>query len=171
VVVKALDGCISVNCAGRGGGGHPPQPSVCEQPTRLEAFLSFSDKYLRGSEGAKSSGGMASLDRRIPAPISEALTKQVQDNALRAFKAIDASGVARVDAFVDEDSGQTWVMEINTVPGSFSFYLWEPSGVPFPDLMDALLDIAAREHALRSELMVSFDSGLLAGLGGPKAGG
>jgi D-alanine-D-alanine ligase len=177
IVEKAMEGCIEVNCSVLGGVGFEPQASVCEQPVAWEEFLSFTDKYMRGGKSAtgkapagesqasaEGSKGMASQDRRIPAPISEALTKQVQDNALRAFAAIHASGVARIDSFVDEASGQTWVMEINTIPGSFSFYLWEASGKPFKRLMDDLLGIALATHQRRSELMFSFDSGMLEGL-------
>jgi D-alanine-D-alanine ligase len=89
---------------------------------------------------------------------------------VRAFKAIDASGVARVDSFVKEDTGETWVMEINTTPGSFSFYLWEPAGMSFTDLAEALLEIALDEHSRKSELMFSFESGLLRGAPGVKTG-
>ncbi|MGH2734174.1 MAG: D-alanine--D-alanine ligase family protein, partial [Actinomycetota bacterium] len=172
LVETAMEGCIEINCSVLGGPGIEARASVCEQPVGTEEFLSFSDKYLRGGKGEGSkSGGMAAQDRRIPAPLSDALTKQVQDNALRAFKAVDAAGVARIDAFVNQETGETWVMEINTVPGSFSFYLWEPSGVSFKQLMDDLVEGALAAHRQRADLMFSFDSNMLAGLGGAKTGG
>ena len=170
VVEESKGDCIEVNCSVLGGRGRSPSVSVCEQPVRWEEFLSFENKYLAGGKGGKA-GGMAAQERRIPAPISEELTKQVQDNALTAFEAVDAAGVARVDAFVDESSGETWVMEINTIPGSFSFYLWERSGMTFEDLMDALLEIALATHRERSELMFSFDSTLLQSSAGAKTHG
>lgn len=162
LVEKSMDGCIEVNCSVLGGGDQGPRVSVCEQPIAWEEFLSFSDKYMRGgkTDGAKRSG-MAAQERRIPAPISEDLTERVQANAIAAFTAIGAAGVARIDSFVEESSGQTWVMEINTIPGSFSFYLWEASGLSFPDLMETLLDIAMQRHERKAELMFSFDSGIL----------
>ena len=172
LVEIAMEGCIEVNCSVLGGGSHDPRPSVCEQPLGWQEFLSFQDKYMRGSKGSSKSGeGMASQDRRIPAPISEELTKQVQENAVTAFGAIGASGVARVDAFVKEETGETWVMEINTMPGSFAFYLWEASGLSFAELADRLLDIAREEHRTRSALMTSFESGLLASMRAGKTGG
>lgn len=188
LVERAMEGCIEVNCSVLGGPGVAPRASVCEQPLAAEEFLTFSDKYLRGGGGKGTGGGgkgngggkdesgfkgsgMASLDRRIPAPISDALTKEVQDNALRAFRAIEAAGVARIDSFVDVDAGKTWVMEINTVPGSFSFYLWEAQGMSFTRLVDELIEIALVGYRERSELMFSFDSGMLEGLGGAKADG
>lgn len=183
LVEKAMDGCIEVNCSVLGGAGLPARASVCEQPLSWREFLSFEDKYMRGGKGgggrgvgttaggAKGEGGMASQDRRIPAPIPDELTKQVQDNALAAFAAVGAEGVARIDSFVDEETGDTWVMEINTVPGSFAFYLWEASGVSFADLVSSLVDTARARHAAKGELMFSFESGLLAGYGGGKTRG
>jgi D-alanine-D-alanine ligase len=172
IVERAMEGCIEVNCSVLGGGAFEPRASVCEQPVPWEEFLSFSDKYLRGGKagnGSKSEG-MASQDRRIPAPIADDVTAQVQANAVAAFKAVDAAGVARIDSFVNESTGETWVMEINTTPGSFSFYLWEPSGVPFDELLRTVLDIAVDMHGARSELVYTFDSGMLAARG-VKAGG
>ncbi len=185
LVERAMEGCIEVNCSVLGGPGVAPRASVCEQPLAAEEFLTFSDKYLRGGGGVKGGGGygggggdagskgsgMASLDRRIPAPISEALTTQVQENALGAFQAIEATGVARIDSFVDTGAGKTWVMEINTVPGSFAFYLWDAQGMSFPRLVDELIEIALAGHRERSELMFSFDSGMLEGRGGAKVDG
>jgi D-alanine-D-alanine ligase len=173
LVEKSMEGCLEVNCSVLGGPGREPRVSVCEQPVPWEEFLSFEDKYMRGGkQGASTkSEGMASQERRIPAPISDPLTKEVQENALRAFRSIDAAGVARVDAFVDEPGERTWVMEINTTPGSFSFYLWEASGVSFPELARELVDIAIDTHRAKSDLLFSFDSGLLDSQRGAKSGG
>jgi D-alanine-D-alanine ligase len=172
LVEKAMEGCIEVNCSVLGGPGVEPRASVCEQPVAWEEFLTFSDKYMRGRKGASDkSAGMASQERRIPAPIPDTLTKQVQENALAAFGAVGAAGVARVDSFVEEDSGQTWVMEINTVPGSFAFYLWEASGVAFDELLDRVIEIGLTSHRYKSDLMFTFDSGMLDAERGGKVGG
>lgn len=173
LVEKAMEGCIEVNCAVIGAPGRKSRASVCEQPVAWEEFLSFSDKYMRASKTATATkqSGMASQERRIPAPISDELTAKVQGNALGAFSAIGAGGVARVDSFINESTGETWVMEINTTPGSFSFYLWEHSGLDFVALMDELLGIALEVHREKSNLMFSFDSGLLRGATGAKTGG
>ncbi len=173
LVERSMEGCIEVNCSVLGGAGVEPRPSVCEQPVPWEDFLTFSDKYLRGTkqQAAPKSSGMASQERRMPAPISDRLTKVVQDNAVAAFKAVDASGVARIDAFVDEKEEQSWVMEINTVPGSFAFYLWEPAGISFEKLVDTLIDIALETHRRRDELLFSFESSMLESSAGAKTGG
>jgi D-alanine-D-alanine ligase len=173
LVEKSMEGCIEVNCSVLGGAGREPRVSVCEQPVPWEEFLSFQDKYMRGGKRGAStkSEGMASQERRIPAPISDALTKEVQENALKAFRSIDAAGVARVDSFVDQSAERTWVMEINTTPGSFAFYLWEASGLSFPELAREMVDIAIDAHRAKSDLLFSFDSGMLESQKGAKAGG
>src|SRR5918992_5805838 len=106
LVEPAMEGCIEVNCSVLGGAGREPRASVCEQPVPWEEFLSFQDKYMRGGKrgGSTKTEGMASQERRIPAPISDALTKEVQENALKAFRSIDAAGVARRDSVVDESA-------------------------------------------------------------------
>jgi D-alanine-D-alanine ligase len=171
LIERSMEGCIEVNCSVLGGPGTAPRVSLCEQPISWTEFLSFEDKYMRGGKstttGAKDAG-MASADRRIPAPIPDELTKQVQENALQAFRAIGAAGVARIDSFVNQETGETWVMEINTMPGSFSFYLWRESGLSFADLADQLIEIALETHRRKSRLMYTFESGMLEGMKGPK---
>lgn len=179
LVEKAMEGCVEINCSVLGGGGREPRVSVCEQPEGWEEFLSFEDKYMRGGKAPSSEGrspkqsasqGMASLGRRIPAPISEEATKQIQENALAAFLATGASGVARVDSFLKPETGQTWVMEINTTPGSFAFYLWEASGLGFRDLADEMLAIAIDRHRATAERLFTFESGMLEARGSKTRG-
>jgi D-alanine-D-alanine ligase len=171
LVEVAMEGCVEVNCSVIGGPGVSPEASVCEQPVSVEEFLTFSDKYLRDGKSGSKTAGMAAQDRRIPAPISDALTKQVQENAIAAFEAVGAAGVARIDSFVDEDKGATWVMEINTTPGSFSFYLWQASGVSFPRLLERIMAIGLTTHRSKSKLLFSYDSGMLEVGRGGKTGG
>ena len=175
LVERSMEGCMEVNCSVLGGAGAEARASVCERPLAWEEFLTFSDKYLRGSKGggkdAGSVRGMAGQERELPARIPASLAEHIRSNALRAFEAIDGAGVARIDSFADPDTQETWVMEINTTPGSFAFYLWEASGVTFAALLDELLEIAQRVHQARSELLFSFDSGILEGSPGVKLRG
>ncbi len=163
LVEEAFEGGIEVNCSVLGN--DDPQASICEQPIAWTEILSYEDKYLRGGGKGKGSGGesggMASLTRRIPAPIDPELTAEVQRLAVEAFRAVDCAGLARVDFLVDPHSGRIAVNEINTMPGSLSFYLWEPSGVPFPALVDRLIDLALERHHERQQTSYSFDSALL----------
>lgn len=157
LVEPAVDGGAEINCAVIGRPGVAPRASVCEQPLAAEGFLSFEDKYMAGAKGS----GMKGAQRLIPAPISEDLTEQVRDLARRAFTAFGCAGVARVDFLVDADQ-QVYVNELNTIPGSFSFYLWEPAGLPFVDLMDELLDLALAEQREKRRTTTVFDTNLLA---------
>lgn len=117
--------------------------------------------------GAKTSGegaGMAGADRIIPAPIDESLAERVRAAALAAHRALGFAGVVRYDFFVDDpESAQPRVIlnEANTVPGSFAFYLFEPDGLSFPDLADALVEIALAEAAERRATTRTFESVLL----------
>jgi D-alanine-D-alanine ligase len=155
VVERGLEGALDVNCSALGR-DDDVRVSVCEQPVTWEAFLSYDDKYIRGGK----SQGMKGSTRRIPAPITDALTRQVQDYTRRTFQAIDAAGVARVDFLVTPDE-QVYVNEINTIPGSLSFYLWEATDLPFSRLLDRLIEIALARHADRQKTTYTFDSSLL----------
>jgi D-alanine-D-alanine ligase len=157
IAEPALEGGMEINCAVLGRPGVEPRTSVCEQPVAGEDFLSFEDKYMQGGKGE----GMKGAQRLVPAPIEETLSAMVRSLAARAFTAFGCAGVTRVDFLIDGD-GEVFVNELNTVPGSFSFYLWEPAGLPFVELMDELLDGALAEHAERELTTTVFATNLLA---------
>lgn len=160
LVERALTDFFEINCSVI---GPPERASVCEQPTSSEAVLSFDAKYKRGaktkSRGTK--GGMASLERIIPAPISDQLTAQIQETSIKAFHTIGATGVARVDFLVDKGQGELFLNEINTMPGSVAFYLWEASGVPFDELVHSMVVTALEQYRIRAKTRFSFDANLL----------
>lgn len=110
--------------------------------------------------GAKSAG-MASSQRLIPAPIGDGQTAKVKELAERSFTALGCAGVTRVDMLIDS-LGHLFVNECNTIPGSFAFYLWEPVGLSFADLMDELLKLAQDEHDERLRTTRTFATNLLA---------
>jgi D-alanine-D-alanine ligase len=153
----AAQGGIEVNCAAIGRPGAAPRASVCEQPLASEGLLSFEDKYMRSGKAQ----GMKSAQRLIPAPISAQMTERVRSLACEAFAAFGCAGVTRVDFLVDAQE-RVWINELNTIPGSFSFYLWEPAGLPFVELMDELLDLALADHAEKQRTTTVFDTNLLA---------
>lgn len=150
--------------------------SVCEEPHGGKDFLSYADKYQRGGGskgakgGSKGSQGMQSLARVVPAPISEEMTKKVQQTATEAFLAIGGEGISRIDLMIDEDSGELFVNEINTIPGSLSFYLWEHCDLSFTQLLDKLIALAFKRQRNRQGLLSSFETNLLetASFGGSK---
>ncbi len=151
------------------GDGRRAEVSVLEEPVSATGLLSFEDKYMQGGGGRKEAGfsgaspksGMASLDRKIPAPIPESVADEVRAMALDVFSALDASGVARIDFLMDSETGTLYFNEINTIPGSFSFYLWEPAGLPFRELLERLIELALTRYAERHERVSRFSVNLL----------
>jgi D-alanine-D-alanine ligase len=161
----AQDGIVEINCSVLGR-GDDVEVSVCEQP-KSSGTLSYADKYLgggKGKEGAKAPAtGMKSAQRVIPAPIPEALTRRIQDAAMAAFRAIGAAGVARVDFLVSPERDSFLINELNTLPGSLSFYLWEASGMTFATLLDRLVAMATARYRERQATTSSIDTWLLTG--------
>jgi len=142
LVEPAVRGAEDLNCAVRSGGA--PAVSEVERPLKGPGVLSYSDKYAPGgSLAAKSKGdaGKADSRRELPAQISGDLRAEVQRLAEAAFSALGCRGTARVD-FLLSESGELCVNEVNTIPGSLAFYLWEASGVSFATLINDLLEEA-----------------------------
>jgi len=105
---------------------------------------------------------MKGAERKIPAPISDELTRQIQQTAVAAFKAIGGRGTARVDFLVREENGQVVVNEINTMPGSLAFYLWEAEGLSPRSLVDELIRLAFEAHAQKRQTRYNYKTGLVA---------
>jgi D-alanine-D-alanine ligase len=162
---QAQDGSIEVNCSVLGS-GDDVRVSVCEQPVS-SGTLSYADKYLSGAKGkggAKApASGMKSLQRIIPAPISDSLTSRIQDTAMSSFRAIGAAGVTRVDFLVSPERDSFVVNELNTLPGSLSFYLWEASGLRFDALLARLIEMAMARHREQQATTSSIETWLLTG--------
>lgn len=138
--------------------------SVCEEPISANAFLTYADKYAGGGKGSKSgeqSGGMSTAKREIPAKISSDLKKTIEQRASVAFRALDCSGVSRIDFIIDQDDNTVYVNEFNTIPGSLAFYLWEASGKPFSDLIEELIQLALRRKRRRDKLTFSNNVNIL----------
>lgn len=167
LVEQAVEAPREINCAVMGVGAGEVTASVCEQPMTDAAFLTFDDKYIHetpAAEGQHAPSAMAGAERKIPAPISEELTLHIQELATRTFQVLDCAGVARIDFLMDADEN-VYVNEINTVPGSFSFYLWEHDGVAFPQLVSQLVELAFAVHAAKNSLTYSYDTNLLSHAG------
>ncbi len=170
LVEPALDTAIEINCAVLGRSEGELTASACEQPVKEEnSLLGFDEKYMSGGKGKGAGGvgskdaGMAAQDRIIPAPIPDELTARIQGTARAAHRALGFAGVVRYDFLVVDPEGEARVVlnEANTVPGSFSFYLFEPIGIDFPALADTLIEIALAEGAERRATTRTFDSVLL----------
>ncbi|MDE5553794.1 MAG: D-alanine--D-alanine ligase, partial [Muribaculaceae bacterium] len=112
------------------------QTSVLEEPIKSGEILSYQDKYMGGSKGAK---GMQASQKRIPADLPASETERIRFLAGETFRVLSCHGVSRVDMIVDRATRDIYVNEINTIPGSLSFYLWEATGISFDKLMDRLI--------------------------------
>lgn len=159
LVEPSVEKPVEINCSAMGFGSEIT-PSVCEMPVSWEEFLTFEEKYIAGNQkGAK--GGMANLKRQIPAPIDEHLTEQIQSLSCAIFRALDCKGVVRIDFMLDREQEKLYVNEINTIPGSMAFYLWDAMGIPYPQLIDRLVALADRAHEEKNRATFAFDSKIL----------
>lgn len=161
IVEHLVERLREINCSVLGD-YYECEASVCEAPVRSGEILSYQDKYLGGSgtKGAKHGGtksqGMRSTVREIPARLPQQTTDLIRTTAVETFKTLGCDGVARIDFMIDEASDKVYVNEINTIPGSLSFYLWEASGVSFDRLIDRLVDIALRRSREASFKITSY---------------
>lgn len=148
--------------------------SVLEQPLTSQDILTYTDKYMGGTKGAK---GMAASQKKFPADLPDAETKRIQFLAGETFRALSCHGVSRVDVMIEGKSDsdaqgcrRIFVNEINTIPGSLSFYLWEGSGMKFDEEMDFLVQLALKRKREQGMKTVSYDQNIFSLGGGIKGG-
>lgn len=159
-----------INCAVLGD-ENEAEASECEEPLHSKDILSYEDKYVSNSKGG--SKGMASVSRIIPAKIPKELRDEVRSYAIKAFKALSCNGVARIDFLLDEDTGKLYFNEINTIPGSLAFYLWEALDVPYKELLDRMINLCIKRKRAEGNITFAFDINILnnASLSGGAKGG
>ena len=176
IVENGVENITEINCSALGR-GDDVRVSVCEQPISWKEFLTFDEKYLRGGKtgnnkmGVKSSGlkicgvkgstGMQNMSRKVPADITEEQTKEVKRLTEMAFKALNSKGVVRIDFIIDNDSGKVYVNEINTIPGSFAFYLWEYEGMKYSELIDKIIEYAEEENEEKNKNNYTYNSDII----------
>jgi len=156
VVEEGIVSAREINISVMGNAGHALECSVCEEVFHEGSeFLDFKDKYLASGKNE----GMAATDRVIPAKINESIVKKIQDTGKLIFNLLDCSGLVRLDFLV---KGQdVYCIEINTIPGSLSFYLWDKSGYPYPKLLDYLIKLALTKHEDVKKNQTDFASPIL----------
>lgn len=170
LVERGIEKPVEINCSALRIKGEV-RASLCEMPASWEEFLTFDDKYLRGSKSGKGQG-MESLARKVPAPISDELTQRIQQMTTQVYNAMDCKGVVRIDYMLDGD--ELYINEINIIPGSLAFYLWEPLGISFKEMLDCMIEDAFTAYAEKNRSVFSYDSSILrsvqGGLKGAKGG-
>lgn len=146
------------------------EASELEEPISADKILSYKDKYMDGGKKTGGSKGMSSLKRKIPAEIPAETAEKIKEIAVNAFKYLDCNGVVRIDFLMDSKTGEFWINEFNTIPGSLAFYLWEPKGVSYTNLLDRLISLALKRQRSNEEITYSFDTNILssASFGGAK---
>ncbi len=164
IVEHLVEQLQEINCSVLGDADEY-MTSVLEEPIKTGDILSYEDKYMGGSKGAK---GMQASAKKIPADLPDDLTKKIQFLAGETFRVLGCHGVSRVDVIVDKKDNSVYVNEINTIPGSLSFYLWEASGISFTELMNRLVSLALKRNRDASKKTLSFDQNIFALGGGTK---
>lgn len=164
IVEHCIEKLKEINCSVLGD-CDDHQSSVCEEPIKTGDFLSYEDKYMGGS---KTDAGMQSSDKRIPAQIPEETSERIRKMAADTFRVLSCHGVSRIDVMIDEADNNIYVNEINTIPGSLSFYLWEATGISFPKLMDTLVQLALKRKRETDRKTFTYDKNIFALGGGTK---
>ena len=166
IVEHMIENLHEVNCSVLGD-CDDYKTSVCEEPIKSGEILSYEDKYMGGTKGAK---GMQASQKRIPADLPVEVSDRIRFLAGETFRVLSCHGVSRVDVIIDADNGNIYVNEINTIPGSLSFYLWEATGLPFDKLMDTLVKLALKRKREQSKKTISYDQNIFAMGAGVKGG-
>lgn len=167
LVEKAVDNLVEVNCSVLGN-YHQQEVGVLEEVISSNEILTYKDKYIGSGKKKGPSKGMVSADRKIPANIDEKIEKEIKDLSIRTFKALNLSGVCRIDYLIDNKNNKVYVNEPNIIPGSLAFYLWEPLGKKYKELLDDLIQLAIDEYKRNNKKVSHFDSNILENFNGTK---
>ena len=166
LIERCITNLREINCSVVGDFSSQ-EVSVLEEPIKEDEILSYKDKYLGNGKGGKlskmggKSSGMASLTRKIPAELNKDQEDEIYNLAKNTFKLLNCEGISRIDFIIDGDNNKIYVNEINTIPGSLSFYLWEPKGVKFSELLDKAIRIAIKRQERRNKITYSTNVNIL----------
>ncbi|EAY24386.1 D-alanine--D-alanine ligase family protein [Microscilla marina] len=142
------------------------QASTCEEPLMSGEILSYQDKYV--TKGGNK--GMSGTKRKLPAEIPTEMSDKIQQLAVDTFQVLGCAGVSRIDFLLDQATNEVYVNEINTIPGSLSFYLWEATDKNFGQLVNDLIDTAFKNYREKNNLTFSYEETNIFSMSG-KGGG
>ena len=173
IVEEKVENLKEVNISVLGNYDHQ-KLSIIEEVISKDKFLTYADKYIgngksKGKLGVKNvpsvkgSKGMLSATRKIPAEISDKEKSEVEKVAIEAFKALGSSGCCRIDFLIDDKKKKVYINEINSIPGSLAFYLWEPIGKDYTELLEDMINIGIKDYKKRSSKTYTFDTNILEG--------
>jgi D-alanine-D-alanine ligase len=155
LIEQAIVGASEINCAVMGY-GEEFEASVLEQPVSWEEFLTYEEKYMRGD------GGMKGAERIIPADLPAEVTERIRSTTIQAFKAIGGSGIARLDFLYHQETDVLYLNEINTMPGSLAFYLWQATGLSAGEVVGKLVQHAQSAYADKRRNTYNYQTSLVA---------
>lgn len=161
VIEHALSEMREFNCALLGDEDEVTV-SCIEEVLKGDEILSYKDKY----EGNGKSKGIVSTSRRIPADVTDEQKKTIEALACHAFHALRGFGIARIDFLMDQTTQQIYINEINTIPGSLSFYLFEPKGIAFAQLLDELIQLTLKRQRKQAQMIFSYSTNVLSAYSG-----
>lgn len=172
LVEEIIPNMIELNCSVLGSSTYM-ETSVVERVMGNDEFLSFQDKYIGNGKKApakkmSSTKGMVSTNRIIPADISKELTEKIKETSIKTFKSLSANGVVRIDYLYDKKNDKLYVNELNTIPGSLSFYLWMPLNKEYDELLDDIINIAIKRYKNNMKKSTTFNSNVLTSFNGSK---
>lgn len=167
LVEKAVENLVEVNCSVLGDYSKQ-EVGVLEEVMSGNDILTYKDKYVGNSKTKGPSKGMVSADRKIPADINKKLEEEIEDLSIKTFKALNLSGVCRIDYLIDSKNNKVFVNEPNIIPGSLAFYLWEPTGKKYSELLDDLINIAIKQYKENNKKVSQFDTNILENFNGLK---
>jgi D-alanine-D-alanine ligase len=159
LVEKYLSLAAEYNCAVRAVNG-TIETSEIERPVSKDEILSFADKYQRGAKKTGGASGMASLNRELPAKIDEKTQRAIQDMAKKIFVACACKGMVRIDFMLTADK-ELFLTEVNPIPGSMAFYLWEASGIPFKQQISDLIEQAVRDETQTASTHLDYETDII----------
>ena len=167
LIERAIMNLREINCAVLGD-YEQAQASECEEPISSDEILSYEDKYVAGGKGG--SEGMRTAKRELPANLTPEKREEIRSLAVKTFQVLNCNGVARIDFMIDRDTNQAYVNEINPIPGSLAFYLWEALNKPYAELLDDMVGLALKREREEKSVLTSFDTNILqnANLSGAK---
>ena len=165
VVEECVENLTEVNASVLGDNTYY-QVSELEEVMGKDAILSYNDKYVGNGKGKLKGGntgskGMVSTDRVIPANIDKKLRDEIIRMSEDAARLLNTSGVVRIDYLIDKKKKKVYINEVNTIPGSLSFYLWEPKGMSYRKLLDNIITLAIKNYKKKIKKTFSFDTNIL----------
>ena len=166
LVEKVVENLTELNCSVLGDNSYF-EASLIEQVFGSDEILSYQDKYM-SNNSKTGSKGMASTGRKIPADISDEMTKKIEEISIAACRALNTNGVVRIDYLMDKKTNEVYLNELNIVPGSLSFYLWDPKGIKYKELLNKIIDCGVKRYQKKSKKLSSFKTNVLEGFSGTK---